>query len=103
LSLALSFYWYIVLPNDHLLCNEATCGRFVGTDDICFQTLKIMLPDPLHFLAATNPISRVYCVQKSTLQLLAYPFGTSIDFLDHIVMLNEFLHLQSQNAEFKPN
>lgn len=63
-----------------------------------------MLPDSLRFLAATNPISEFAASRN---HLLCNCLHTYLElwliFLDHIVMLDEFLHLQSQNAEFKPN
>lgn len=68
-----------------------------------FRRLKIMLPDPLHFLAATNPISEFAASRNLLCNCLHTHLELWLIFLDHIVMLDEFLHLQSQNTEFKPN
>jgi hypothetical protein len=62
-----------------------------------------MLPDPLHFLAATNPISEFAASRNLLCNYLHTHLELRLIFLDHIVMLDEFLHLQSQNADCKPN
>lgn len=62
-----------------------------------------MLPDPLHFLAATNPISEFAASRNLLCNCLHTHLELRLICLDHIVMLDEFLHLQSQNTEFKPN
>ncbi len=68
-----------------------------------FSPLKIMLPDPLHFLAATNPIWEFAASRNLLCNCLHTHLELWLIFLDHIVMLDKFLHLQSQTAEFKPN